>query len=166
MKTISLKLVGTKPLMVHNPRVVDPFDKYKKLLQPLTSKRTKTDDDLLEICRLQFLASLYYRNGEYVLPQSHVEGSFKLLPKNVSLARSLSVPSAFMVMVYCNSRTTTRHRKNFLRLGAQRRVILTHQLPMLTQERAVSKVLLKSLQQERYFQNGQRKLLAGSMRRS
>ena len=26
MKTISLKLVGTKPLMVHNPRVVDPFD--------------------------------------------------------------------------------------------------------------------------------------------
>ena len=77
MKTISLKLVGTKPLMVHNPRVVDPFDKYKKLLQPLTSKRTKTDDDLLEICRLQFLASLYYRNGEYVLPQSHVEGSFQ-----------------------------------------------------------------------------------------
>ena len=87
MKTISLKLVGTKPLMVHNPRVVDPFDKYKKLLQPLTSKRTKTDDDLLEICRLQFLASLYYRNGEYVLPQSHVEGSFQAAAKERKLGK-------------------------------------------------------------------------------
>ena len=37
---------------------------------------------------------------------------------------------------------------------------------MLTQERAVSKVQLKSLQQERYSQSGQRKLLVGSMRRS
>lgn len=105
------------------------------------------------------MASMCYHSRTYRVV-------FKLLPKNVSLARSSSVPSAFMVMVYCNSRTTIRHRKNFLRLGAQRRVILTHQLPMLTQERAVSKVRLKSLQQERYSQNGQRKLLAGSMRRS
>lgn len=166
MKTISLKLVGTKPLMVHNPRVVDPFDKYKKLLQPLTSKRTKTDDDLLEICRLQFLASLYYRNGEYVLPQSHVEGSFQAAAKERKLGkkfeRSFGLYGDGVLQFKDNDKTP----EELLRLGAQRRVILTHQLPMLTQERAVSKVRLKSLQQERYSQNGQRKLLAGSMRRS
>lgn len=166
MKTISLKLVGTKPLMVHNPRVVDPFDKYKKLLQPLTSKRTKTDDDLLEICRLQFLASLYYRNGEYVLPQSHVEGSFQAAAKERKLGkkfeRSFGLYGDGVLQFKDNDKTP----EELFEVGRTRRVILTHQLPMLTQERAVSKVLLKSLQQERYFQNGQRKLLAGSMRRS
>ena len=42
---------------------------------------------MLEICRLQFLASLYYRNGEYVLPQSHVEGCFQAAAKERKLGK-------------------------------------------------------------------------------
>lgn len=75
MKTLKFQITGTRPLMLNNPRTVNPFDKYSKLLKPLTSKRTKTEDDLMEISRLKFLASLYVDEKGYFLPQECIERS-------------------------------------------------------------------------------------------
>lgn len=71
MKKISLKIEGTQPLMLNNPQTVNPFNEYTKALKPLTSKRKKTDDDYVQIYRLQFEASLYVKNGVYIIPGEH-----------------------------------------------------------------------------------------------
>ena len=61
--------------MLNNARTVNPFDEYSKMLKPLTSKRTKTDDDLEEISRIKFLASWYYEDGKYIIPAPNIEQS-------------------------------------------------------------------------------------------
>lgn len=75
MKTIKFKVTGTTALMLNNPQTVNPFNEYSKMLKPLTSKRTKTEDDLMEISRIKFLSSLYVNNGVYVIPAQHFEKS-------------------------------------------------------------------------------------------
>lgn len=73
MKSIKFRITGTMPLMLNNPQTVNPFNEFTKKLKPLTSKRTKTDDDMLEIYKLKFLASLYTNSqGKYILPAEHV----------------------------------------------------------------------------------------------
>lgn len=75
MKTIKFKVTGTTALMLNNPQTVNQFNEYSKQLKTLTSKRTKTEDDLMEISRIKFLSSLYVNNGVYVIPAQHFEKS-------------------------------------------------------------------------------------------
>ena len=75
MKTIRFKVTGTTALMLNNPQTVNPFNEYSKMLKPLTSKRTKTEDDMKEIFRLKFISSLYISDGVYIIPSSHFEKS-------------------------------------------------------------------------------------------
>ena len=69
MKTIKFKIEGTRPLMLNNPQTVNPFNEYSKMLKPLTSKRTKTEDDLIEISRIKFISCWYINDGVYIMPQ-------------------------------------------------------------------------------------------------
>ena len=72
MQTISFKISGTSPLIQANPQTVNPFNKYTKELSTLTSKRKKTEDDLMEISHIKFIASLYYdKDKGYLIPASH-----------------------------------------------------------------------------------------------
>ena len=76
MKVLKFKVTGTTALMLNNPQTVNPFNEYTKLLKPLTSKRTKTEDDFMEISRLHFISSLYTNNdGKYIIPAQHFEQS-------------------------------------------------------------------------------------------
>jgi hypothetical protein len=56
----TITLTGTAPLLMHNSRLANPIDPATKALRKVTSKRTKTDDDHLEIAHLEWLGSLYY----------------------------------------------------------------------------------------------------------
>lgn len=87
MKTLKFKVTGTTALMLNNPQTVNPFGKYSKLLAPLTSKRKKTEEDLIEISRLKFLASLYYENGIYVIPAPCFECSIVEAAKENKLGK-------------------------------------------------------------------------------
>jgi hypothetical protein len=62
MSKFSINLTGTQPLVMHNSRLVNPFDPFTKALKGLTSKRGKTEEDLLEIARTEFQGSLYYND--------------------------------------------------------------------------------------------------------
>lgn len=55
--TISLK--GTSPLLMHNPRMVDPEFDLNRQIKALTSKRKKTDEDLRQIEKLEWYGGLY-----------------------------------------------------------------------------------------------------------
>lgn len=56
---IVLTLKGTSPLLMHNPRMVDPDFELNRGIKALTSKRKKTDDDLRQIEKLEWYGGLY-----------------------------------------------------------------------------------------------------------
>lgn len=58
---VNVRIKGTKPLIVHdNSRLANPLDEITKAIKVLTSKTPKTEADLLEISRLEWVGSLYY----------------------------------------------------------------------------------------------------------
>lgn len=88
MKAIKFKMVGIVPLMLNNPQTVNPMNGYSKELKALTSKRTKTDEDLNEIFHIHFLASCYQdKKGQYVLPANMVFKSFESGAKEFKLGQ-------------------------------------------------------------------------------
>lgn len=54
--------------MMHNPQTVNPFNEFTKAIKPLTAKKKKTEEDMMQLYKLQFLASLYMKGGQYIIP--------------------------------------------------------------------------------------------------
>lgn len=54
-----LTIDGTTPLLMHNGRLANPLDPATKALKEITGKRKKTDEDLADMARAEFLGSLY-----------------------------------------------------------------------------------------------------------
>ena len=73
MKTLRFKVVGTQPLMLNNNQTVNPFNHYAKKLKEYTSKRKKTEEDMLALYGLQFESSLYLASDgkTYIIPADH-----------------------------------------------------------------------------------------------
>ena len=72
--TITLSMVGTAPLIMHNAQTADPLNHYAKAIKEITSKKTnKTEADEMELARIKFLAGLYFDDatGPY-LPAANV----------------------------------------------------------------------------------------------
>jgi hypothetical protein len=58
-----IRIKGTKPLIVHdNSHLANPLDEITKAIKVLTGKTPKTEADLLEISRLEWVGSLYYNS--------------------------------------------------------------------------------------------------------
>lgn len=60
MKTATYTLKGITPMMMHSERLANPFDPLTREIKAVTGKRKKTEDDLLEIARLEWLGGLYH----------------------------------------------------------------------------------------------------------
>ena len=60
MKSRSYTLKGVCPLVMHNPRLSDPLDKWSKLMKEISGKKKKTDDDLVELSRREWNGGLYW----------------------------------------------------------------------------------------------------------
>lgn len=69
---LAITLTGTSPLLMHNPRMVDPEFELNRQIKALTSKRKKTDEDLRQIERLEWRGGLYDVDGVVVQPTSKV----------------------------------------------------------------------------------------------
>ena len=63
MKTIKIELKGLSPLLMHSCRGVNPLDPLVIELKKLTSKRTKTEEDLRRISDIEWELSLYWDDG-------------------------------------------------------------------------------------------------------
>ena len=60
MKKLHITLKGTNTLLMHSPKAVNPLHPLAIELRKYTSKRKKTDDDLMKISDLEWEAGLYY----------------------------------------------------------------------------------------------------------
>jgi len=68
MKTLQFNIKGIAPLIMHSNRAVNQLGKEYKAMKPLTSKRSKTEEDLRVLARLEWEAGLYIHEGKIVLP--------------------------------------------------------------------------------------------------
>jgi hypothetical protein len=59
---------GIRPFVMHNSRLADPLDDYTKALQHATKKKNKSDEDHIEIGRIEFVGGMYHdgKLGPYV----------------------------------------------------------------------------------------------------
>lgn len=76
IETMKLKLTGASPLIMHNGRFVDPSYWASKELKAISSKRGKTEADLAEMAKIEFLGSLYLNaDKEVILPDTVIEAT-------------------------------------------------------------------------------------------
>jgi len=75
-QTIDFHVRGVAPLLMHNGRLADPMNPVAKAMKAITSKRKKTDEDLIQLANLEFLGGLYVNEqGAPVLPGEVIEGA-------------------------------------------------------------------------------------------
>lgn len=65
---IEIKVTGTSPLLMHNPRMVDPEFEINRELSAITGKRKKTDEDRRKMEMLEWFGGLYEEGGKVVQP--------------------------------------------------------------------------------------------------
>ncbi len=58
--TYNVTIEGFRPLVMHNGQLADPMNPHTKALKVATKKRNKTDDDIAEMARLEFIGGLYF----------------------------------------------------------------------------------------------------------
>lgn len=77
MALITVKLTGVNTLLMHNERLANPFDPLVKEMKAITSKRKKTEEDLLELARIEFEGGLYFdKDFGPCLPTYNIKRSF------------------------------------------------------------------------------------------
>ncbi len=64
MKTVQFQIEGARPLLMHNGDLASPLNSYAQQLKGLTSKRKKTDADLMEIAHIEWLGGMYPQGGK------------------------------------------------------------------------------------------------------
>ena len=60
MKTFTLTIEGTRPLLMHNARLADKLDPITQEKAKIASKRKKTEDDDLLLSHLEWQGGIYY----------------------------------------------------------------------------------------------------------
>lgn len=72
-QTLTTTIVGVAPLIMHNGQTADPLNQWAKDLKAVSGKRKKTEADLLELSRIEFMAGLYMDENGPVVPSVMLE---------------------------------------------------------------------------------------------
>lgn len=105
MDTVTIRVSGTAPLLMHNVRLANPLDEYVKLIKLITSKPKKTDADYEELFRLEHAGGLYYSDkiGPY-LPSRMIRAAMingaRMLKLGTALERTLLVKETIAKLIY------------------------------------------------------------------
>jgi hypothetical protein len=101
---IQIELKGTSPLLMHNPRMVDPDFELNRIIKGLTGKRKKTDEDLRQIEKLEWYGGLYEENDVIVQPTSKPRKCFietaKISKQGKMMERAVSFASLNVPLIY------------------------------------------------------------------
>jgi hypothetical protein len=75
-ETISLRLIGDRPLLMHAGHLADPLNPIATNLQKITRKRDKTQADHEEISRLEWFGGLWLTGDHPCIPGEALEAAF------------------------------------------------------------------------------------------
>lgn len=76
---LNVEVTGIAPLLMHNTQLANPMNPFTRKIKEITSKgKKKTDTDLEELMRLEFLGGLYVNEkGRPCVPGIIVEGTIR-----------------------------------------------------------------------------------------
>ena len=78
MNNIQAKIIGISPLMVHNERLANPMDPVTRELKKLTQQKSKSDELLEQIMKLEWLGGLYLgEDGKAAMPGDNLIACLK-----------------------------------------------------------------------------------------
>lgn len=101
---IVIEVTGTSPLLMHNPRMVDPEFELNRQIKALTAKRKKTDDDLKQVEKLEWYGGLYEQDGIVVQPTSKLRKSMvnaaKISKQGKAIERAISFSELNVPLIY------------------------------------------------------------------
>lgn len=109
---VQIELQGTSPLLMHNPKLVDPDYEITRQIKQITAKRKKTDEDLRLIERLEWYGGLFVGEdgplkGRIVQPTSKVRKCIaeaaKISRMGKQVERALSFSEVFIPLTYDGS---------------------------------------------------------------
>ena len=76
MKNVKVTMRGTTPLIMHSCQCVNPLHPISRQMKEITSKRKKTEDDLLKLSDLEWEAGAYWKDGfGLYMPAENVEAT-------------------------------------------------------------------------------------------
>lgn len=72
--SVTFRIVGKTPLLMHNGRLANPFDEFAIAIKKITSKRTKTEADQLDLFWLEWQGGMYF-SGDLgpIIPAANLE---------------------------------------------------------------------------------------------
>lgn len=77
MKKLHVILNGTSPLIEHSPKCVNPLHPISKEMKKYTSKKKKTEEDLMKLSDLEWEAGVYWDdNIGLVIPNECIAATF------------------------------------------------------------------------------------------
>ncbi|MCK8787632.1 hypothetical protein M0638_25015 [Roseomonas sp. NAR14] len=74
-ETLSFKITGVAPLLMHNGQLADPLNPFSQSIAEVTKKRKKTDADHVEMARREFFGGLYISGGAPCIPAEMIEAA-------------------------------------------------------------------------------------------
>lgn len=105
MKNLKVTWKGLTPLIMHSCQCVNPLHPISKELKKYTSKRTKTDEDLMKISDLEWESGAYWNDeiGLYI-PAENVEATIKngakQFRKGADVEKYVSVTDLYIPLNY------------------------------------------------------------------
>lgn len=105
MKKLKVTWKGTAPLLMHNCQCVNPLNPISILLKKYTSKRKKTEEDLIKIADLEWEGSAYWREDiGLFIPAENVEatiqGGAKQYRKGTDVEKYVRVEEPYIPLDY------------------------------------------------------------------
>lgn len=90
IKTLNLRITGLAPLVMHNGQLADPLNNFSRAIKAVSGKRQKTDADLLELGRLEFMGSLYVHDGAVCIHGEMLEACLLTAARKVRKGKQAS----------------------------------------------------------------------------
>lgn len=108
----TLSITGTTALLMHNAQLCNPLNVTAKAMKTVSGKRKKTDDDHLEMARLEFLGGLYldpdigpFIPGENI--QRCLVDAARITRDGVKVTRGVFIASDVNPLAYKGPRTAS-----------------------------------------------------------
>jgi len=110
MKTATIKITGTKPLLMHNEILANPLAEVSQRLKAVTKKRGKTDSDFAEAAEIEFEGGLYFhdKDGPHIpdrVIRSVIIGAARKFKQGRQAEEGIEYPLERYPLIYSGPRT-------------------------------------------------------------
>ena len=118
MKNLKVTWKGTTPLIMHSCQCVNPLHPISKEMKKYTSKKKKTDEDLMTISDLEWEAGAYWKDGlGLYIPAENVEATLvnggKAFKRGTDVQKYVNVTDLYIPFDYGENLTKEQLIHNY-----------------------------------------------------